>query len=120
MKASLGLLPCLILVTLGPALGSQGDYAEKVHAGWMSEERGDFADAERILLSVLKDATDFGPDDPRKGLILHRLGSVYHSQGRYLEAETHYRNAIQVLRRVPGIDDVPLDPVAAQSRRTLP
>jgi tetratricopeptide (TPR) repeat protein len=115
MKAYVAAVPCLILAAVYPAMTSQGDSAEKVHAARVSEERGDFADAERILLIALNDAASFGPDDPRKGLILYRLGSVYHSQGRYLNAETCYRNAIQVWKRVPGTDALPL----TQSMRNL-
>ena len=115
MKGCLAVLSCLILSALHPATARQEDFVEKVHAAWLSEQRGNLAEAERILLAVRKDVADVGPDDSRKGLILYRLGSVYHSEGRYLEAEMHYRNAIQVWKRVPGTDDVLL----TQSMRSL-
>ena len=53
------------------------------------------ADEKRLLAAL-----DAGPaDEAARAAILNNLGSIYHSAGRYFQAENSYRRAIEILRR---------------------
>jgi tetratricopeptide (TPR) repeat protein len=64
------------------------DVAERLHA-----ERK-YTEARTILLGALKDASNHQNRNHRLAYTFNNLGSVAQDQGRYLEAEKHYRRSI--------------------------
>ena len=53
------------------------------------------ADEKRFLAAL-----DAGPaDEAARAAILNNLGSIYHSAGKYLQAENSYKRAIELLKR---------------------
>jgi len=110
MRKCLKLLPALFCLLHA----AEPEFDERLRAAVELEKLGDYRCAERALLALLKDNAGLGPDDPRRGVVVHRLGSVYHWQGKYLESEASYREAIRVWRS-RGSDEIAL----AQSTRSL-
>ena len=55
-------------------------------------QRGRYGEAAKVVEEVLKVAENtFGPDHPNVALSLNNLALVYQAQGRYAEAESHYK-----------------------------
>jgi tetratricopeptide (TPR) repeat protein len=111
-----GHFPVLFGVVCAGCLGfNKGDeYFARLQAASVLEDRGDCDGAEEQLNVALK-AAIVDADHVRQGTVLHRLASVHYSQGRYLEAELRYNQAIALWKRVPGRDLVPL----VESSRSL-
>ncbi|MBI3666721.1 MAG: tetratricopeptide repeat protein [Acidobacteria bacterium] len=70
-------------------------------AGLKASEKGDYAEAERLLSAAVKAAEAFGPKNPRLTTSLRNLAEVYKKQaedykkqGKYAEAEPLYRRAL--------------------------
>lgn len=80
-------------------LAQAGDFKASMDIANRLREQGDFAAAERALVSLL---TEVGERDTRRAVVLHELGSVYHSQGRFREAESRYKTALALLSESTG------------------
>ena len=52
-------------------------------AGMEAYQRGDYAEAVRQTQFALKEAEDFGEEDPRLATSLNNLAFLYNAQGRY-------------------------------------
>jgi tetratricopeptide (TPR) repeat protein len=63
------------------------------HAGLSAYQRGDYAEAAKQWEAALKEAQDFGEQDPRLATSLNNLALLYHAQGRYGDAEPLYKRA---------------------------
>src|SRR5205085_9083133 len=50
-------------------------------------------------------ATLLGPDHPRRGDVLTMLGRYYTASGHFKEAETVFRQALEVREHAPGVND---------------
>jgi tetratricopeptide (TPR) repeat protein len=106
MRRYLGLevLFSCILATIGFADATQ-DYAARMRAAGELERQGDYDGAEKVLVAALKEAESFGRDSVCKGIALNNLGSIYHSQGRYQEAEERYVAAMELWKTIGGAVD---------------
>ncbi len=62
-------------------------------------QQGNYPEAEKQLGAALKESEGFGPQDPRLATNLNNLGELYRLQGRYAEAEQHYKWALAVLEK---------------------
>ncbi len=78
-------------------------------AGVKAYQQGNYPEAEKQLGATLKEAEGFGPRDPRLATSLFGLASVYHTQGRYAEAEPLYKRAGD-RREGPGAGPSPRGP----------
>ena len=65
-------------------------------------DRGQYAEAEKQLLTALDEAEKFGEQDPRLAISLNALGMVYDSQGGYAEAEPLYSRALAIAEKALG------------------
>ncbi|MCH7767215.1 MAG: tetratricopeptide repeat protein, partial [Acidobacteria bacterium] len=54
-------------------------------------QQADYAQAEKLFLAALKEAEKFGEQDPRLATSLNNLAVLYHTQGKYAQAEPLYR-----------------------------
>ncbi len=61
-------------------------------------EPGRYAEAEKLLLSALKEAEGFGPPDPRTATSLNNLGALYEDEGKYTEAEPLFASQANVIK----------------------
>lgn len=96
------------LCALLPLLGFAGPISWKgslERAETLKQER-DFSAAEAVLLSTLQEARRDTPSDPRIGVALNNLGSVYLVQGKYLDAEKSLEESLPILERAMGSNHV--------------
>ncbi len=91
----------LACLALWPAYTSaQGGLWENyMAAATKAYQQGNYPEAEKQLGAALKEAEGFGPQDPRLATNLNNLGELYRLQGRYAEAEQHYKWALAVLEK---------------------
>jgi len=73
-------------------------------AGLTSFEQGNYAEAEEHWKAALKEAENFGPQDPRLATSLNNLAEIYRAQGRYAEAEPLYQQALAIDEKALGPD----------------
>ncbi len=64
--------------------------------------QADYAEAEKLLLSALKEAEKFGEQDPRLATSLNNLAVLYNAQGRYAQAEPLYQRALAIREKALG------------------
>ncbi len=81
----------LLLVSLWvlAALGCTGETQceQHIQAGMAAYERGDYEEAVGQTKAALREAEDFGEQDPRYATTLNNLALFYAAQGRYAGAE---------------------------------
>lgn len=58
------------------------------------QEKRQFAEARSVLLAVVTEAAGQSDREYRLAYTFHKLGSIAQDQGRYFEAEDHYRRSI--------------------------
>lgn len=71
-------------------------------AGAQAYKQGNYAEAERQWASALKKAKRFGPQDPRLATTLNNLATVYHVQGKYVEAEPLHQRVLAIYEKALG------------------
>ena len=64
------------------------------NAGTEAYQQGDYSEAVRQIQLALKEAEDFGEEDPRFAISLNNLAELYRAQGRYAEAEPIYKRSL--------------------------
>jgi tetratricopeptide (TPR) repeat protein len=65
-------------------------------------QQGNDANAERIFLVAVHKAEEFGLEDRRVAVSLSQLAQVYAGQGKYVEAEPVYLQALKIYQTVHG------------------
>jgi len=88
MKSHL-LLLLLVSLWLWPALviADEARWVQHMRAGVAAYQRGDDEEAVGQTEAALKEAEDFGEQDPRLASTLNNLAFLYYAQGRYVKAE---------------------------------
>ncbi|MCH6577531.1 MAG: tetratricopeptide repeat protein, partial [Proteobacteria bacterium] len=71
-------------------------------AGVQAYQQGNYPEAEKQLVGALKEAEEFGPQDPRLATSLNNLAELYRAQGRYAEAEPLYKRALAIDEKALG------------------
>lgn len=71
-------------------------------AGQQAVQQGNYAEAERTYLVAVKKAEEFGLEDRRVALSLSQLAQVYAGQGKHVEAEPLYLQALKIYQAVYG------------------
>jgi len=98
------------VITLGPvadaAIRRAGEDAvlraqRGNHLGWALREVGRYDDARAVYEDALARLAD-RPQHPTRGAALNGLGVVAKEQGKYREAESHYRAAIEIFEAALG------------------
>src|ERR1700724_1503718 len=91
----LALIPSEILgqfVNRGRFGDSRGTNWElHISAGMAAYQRGNYGKAESEWQMALREAEEFGPEDPRFATSLNNLAALYGAQGKYEEAEPLYK-----------------------------
>lgn len=65
-------------------------------------QQGNYADAERIFLVAVHNAEEFGLEDRRVAVSLSQLTQIYIGQGKFVEAEPVYLQALKIYQTVHG------------------
>ncbi len=100
------LLVGLVCLALWPAHASaQGDpWQTYMAAATKAYQQGNYPEVEKQLAAALKEAEGFGPQYPRLAMSLNNLAALYHAQGRYAEAEPHYKRSQAIWEKTLGPD----------------
>ena len=73
-------------------------------AGQEAYEQAHYAEAEEYLSAALKEAENFGPEDPRLATSLNNLAALYNLQGKYTEAEPLSKRSLAIREKALGPD----------------
>jgi tetratricopeptide (TPR) repeat protein len=96
----------LVLVAVGPItlppLRETPNWERHVRAAEVAYQEGRYDTAEELMLLILEEAEEFGPDDARLGFSLINLAVLYRKQGRYREAEPLYPRGLVILEKTYG------------------
>jgi tetratricopeptide (TPR) repeat protein len=71
-------------------------------AGQAAQGRGQYAEAEKLLLAALKQAESFSETDDRLATSLNNLALLYSAQGKHAEAEPLYRRSLAIWEKTLG------------------
>ncbi len=96
---------CVMLVSalfIGCGQSAGSAWERYNQAGMEAYQQGNYAEAEKQWLAALQEAENFGPEDPRLATSLFALGSLYHAQGKYAEAEPLYQRSLAILEKALG------------------
>jgi len=66
------------------------------------KNKGNYEAAERSLRAAVEQAETLGSTDPRAAVLFNDLGSVYHFENKYAQAEWAYRRAIDLCQAACG------------------
>ncbi|MBK7418293.1 MAG: tetratricopeptide repeat protein [Nitrospira sp.] len=89
----------LLLVTL--ACGQQ-TWDAAMQAGETALQRGQYEQAEKIFSAAVHKAEEFGLHDRRVAVTLAHLAQAYSAQGKFVEAEPVYLEALKIYQDVHG------------------
>ncbi len=94
----------LLAVPVTFALHAQDvpEWQKQVLNGMRASSENNLAQAETFFLRTVHEPEAFGPQDPRLGSSLNSLGLVYHSRGKYRDAERVYLRGIKIFLLVYG------------------
>ncbi len=94
----------LFLLWLWPALviADEARWEQYMGAAGAAYQRGDYEEAVGKIKAALKEAQDFGEQDPRYAETVNNLALLYHAQGRYIEAEPLHRRALAIREKALG------------------
>lgn len=99
----LALLLALPLAGVSRAESPAGKaWLRQVKAAAKAQEKGDLPAAEKLLLSALLVAEDFGERDPRAAYTLDYLGTLYQQMRRDADALKIYRRALAAFEKAQG------------------
>ncbi len=97
------IMGCMWLVLCLPrASGQDTRWEEYTAAGKDALTQGDYAEAEKMLLSALQVAQTISQQDPLVTLSLHNLGRLYYAQGKYAMAAPLYRRLLAIAEKGSG------------------
>ena len=95
-KAKTAWLLLGILSLASFAVADDAAWEKYMKAGTEALERGQYAEAEKLLLFALKEAEKFGELDGRLATSLNNLAELYHAQGNYAKAEPLHRQSLAI------------------------
>src|SRR5690348_9802938 len=71
-------------------------------AGQQAVQQGNYAEAERIYQTAVMKAETYGREDRRVAVSLSQLAQLYAGQGKHVEAEPLYLQALKIYQAVHG------------------
>ena len=101
-KAKTGWLLLATLCLASFAVAQDAALEKYMKAGVEARQEGRYADAEKQFKAALQEAEKFGKQDPRLGVILLALGTVYKNKGQYTEAQPLLKRALAILEKALG------------------
>lgn len=96
---------CLAVFTTIAVAGETLQWKETLRRALDLQTHQQRAEAETVLTGLLAQAERQNPADPRIAVALNSLGSVYHDEGRYLDARSAYLRSIGQMERTLGPDE---------------
>ena len=91
------LVACCVLLASTQASAQSTPWETSTAAGLEAYQQGRYGEAEKYLSAALKEAENFGPEDPRLATSLNNLAGIYVTQGKYAEAEPLYKRSLAIL-----------------------
>src|SRR5262249_9540899 len=99
-------LSSLAILVAGGLLASvacqEETWESSMAAGQQAVQQGNYAEAERIYQIAVKKAEAYGREDRRVAVSLSQLAQVYAGQGKHVEAEPLYLQALKIYQAVHG------------------
>ena len=92
---------CVVLVST-QASAQSAPWKTSTAAGLEAYQQARYAEAEKAWLLALKEAKNFGQEDPRLAASLNNLGALYFIQGKYAEAEPLYQRTLAIWEKALG------------------
>ena len=102
MKFCLPLGSLLLAACVASLPAQDPAWDTQMEAGAAAFDAGRYVEAEQHLNAALKEAEQFGRDDPRLAASLLLLGRVYRAQGNYAEAEPLLHRALAIQEKALG------------------
>lgn len=94
------MVPAAVLLVL--AACQEQTWESAMAAGQQAVQQGNYAEAERIYEAAVKKAEMYGREDRRVAVSLSQLAQVYAGQGKHVEAEPLYLQALKIYQAVYG------------------
>ncbi len=98
-KRQVLLLTCFILMTV--SCGQQS-WDDAMQAGDWALQQGEYREAEQIFTVAVHKAEKFGRQDRRMAVTLAHLAQTYSAQGKFVEAEPLYLEALKIYQDMYG------------------
>lgn len=92
---------CAVLALMSLSCGQQA-WDDAMQAGDAALQRGQYPEAERIFTAAVHKAEEFGLHDRRVAVTLAHLAQTYSAQGKFVEAEPLYLEALKIYQDVHG------------------
>ncbi len=94
----------LVSLWLWPALviADEARWEQYINAGVAAYQRGDYEEAVGQTEAALKEAEDFGEQDPLLATTLNNLAALYESLGRHGKAEPLYTRSLAIAEKALG------------------
>src|SRR5574340_674370 len=90
------------LLVLAAVSCGQPTWDEAMQAGEAALQRGHYREAEQIFSVAVHKAEEFGRHDRRVAVTLAHLAQTYSAQGKFVEAEPVYLEALKIYQEVHG------------------
>ena len=103
------------LVSTQTSCAEDTEWNRSMDASMQAYQQGRYTEAEQFLLAALKEAKDFGEQDPRLATSLNNLALLYRAQGKYEQAEPLLPRALTISEKALG----PEHPDVAKSLNNL-
>lgn len=95
-------IPGIVLTAAAVLSCGQQSWEDVMQAGEASLQKGQYQEAERTFSAAVKKAEAFGAHDRRVAVSLSRLGQALSAQGKFVEAEPVYLQALTIYQEVHG------------------
>ncbi len=109
------IIAMLVALSLPTVFAQETAWDRYMAAARQAYEQGHYDEAEKQLLVALKEAENFGEQDPRLATSLNNLAGLYSAQGKYAEAEPLHQRALAIMEKALG----PEHPNVASSLNNL-
>ena len=96
------ILALLVVLSQPSVFAQETSWDRYMDAAGAAYEQGDYDEAEKQLLRALKEAENFGEQDPRLAASLNNLALLYYAQGQYAEAEPFYQRSLAIWEKALG------------------
>ena len=101
--AGLIIIVCVSLLT-SQVRAQDAGWERYMAEGTQAYQNGQETNAEMFYLAALEQVQNAGPEDPRLAATLNTLAVLYHSQRKYVQAESLYQHVVKLLEQTIGPD----------------
>ena len=93
-----------VLLSTSQVRAQDASWEQYMAEGAQAYQNGQETTAEMFYLAALEHVQSAGPGDPRLAATLNTLAVLYHSQRKYVQAESLYQHVLQLLEQTIGPD----------------